>query len=68
MLVVTVSYFLLVIGARAMRELLHRLLRAQRRARDWKRYIQAQRLQAIYRRSTTPMWHPDGYTQPGESE
>ena len=68
MLAALLSCCLLVTGTRAMRDFFKRLRRAHQRARDWKRYIQAQRLQAIYRRSTTPMWHPDGHTQPGETE
>ena len=63
-----VSCFLLVLGTRGMRDLITRIRRARQRARHWQRYIQARRLQAIHRRNLATAWHPDGYTQPGETE
>ena len=75
MLVALLSCFLLVTGTRAMRDFIRRApfrglgtraRRLFRRLLDRKRYVQAKRLQALYRRSTSTGWHPDGYTQPGE--
>lgn len=42
--------------------------RRQQRARHWQRYIQAKRLQALYRQRLATGWHPDAGEQPGEVE
>ena len=44
------------------------LRRRRQRARNWQRYLQARRLQAIYRQRLATGWHPDAGEQPGESQ
>jgi hypothetical protein len=55
-------------GGSVLRDLLTYFRNRRRRAQAWKRYIQAQRLLAIYRSPAAPQWHPDSYRQPGEAE
>ena len=42
--------------------------RRRRRIAAWQQYVQTQRLLALHRGGTAPRWHPDAYTQPGETE
>jgi hypothetical protein len=56
------------LGGSVLRDLLSYFRDRRRRAQAWKRYLQAQRLLAIYRGPAAPQWHPDSYRQPGEVE
>jgi hypothetical protein len=56
------------LGGSVLRDLLTYFRNRRRRAQAWQRYVQAQRLLAIYRRPAAPQWHPDSYRQPGEVE
>ena len=58
----------ILLGGSVVHDFLAYLRNRRRRAADWKRYVQAQRLLAIYRGPAAPQWHPDAYKQPGESE
>ena len=55
-------------GGSVLRDFLTYFRNRRGRAQAWERYVQAQRVLAIYRGSAAPQWHPDSYAQPGESE
>lgn len=55
-------------GGSVVHDLLAYFRNRRRRAQAWQRYVQAQRLLAIYRGPAAPQWHPDSYRQPGEIE
>ncbi len=55
-------------GGSVVHDLLAYFRDRRRRAQTWQRYLQAQRLLAIYRGPAASKWHPDAYAQPGESE
>lgn len=64
----TAQTHLKLLGGSVLLDLLTYLRNRRRRAQAWERYLQAQRLHAIYRRPSAPQWHPDSYRQPGEVE